>query len=99
MKYKSFTIENYKGIKDITLDLNRSNLYCFIGINESGKTTLLDAIKTWWLLCNGGKLYPITNLLMFVQNCTTLNTCNLIHICNHANSIQHRSKNQSDKIP
>jgi ABC-type molybdenum transport system ATPase subunit/photorepair protein PhrA len=48
MKYKSFHIENYKGIKKIDIDLSVSpdfKVYAFIGLNESGKTTLLEAMN------------------------------------------------------
>ena len=45
MKIKKINIENYRSIKDIHLDL-RDNLNVFVGINGSGKTTILDAIST-----------------------------------------------------
>ena len=47
MKYTKFTIENYKGIPKIELDLSKkpgSNIFTLVGLNESGKTTLLEAI-------------------------------------------------------
>lgn len=47
MKYTKFTIKNYKGIPEITLDLTKkpnSNIFTLVGLNESGKTTLLEAI-------------------------------------------------------
>jgi predicted ATPase len=44
MGYKSFRIRGYKGInKDIVIDLERSSLIPIIGINECGKTTILEA--------------------------------------------------------
>lgn len=48
MKYTKFTIENYKGIKKLDLDLAISpdhKIYTLIGLNESGKTTILEAIN------------------------------------------------------
>ena len=39
---------NFKGIEDITLNLDKSpnaNIYTFVGLNESGKTTILEAIN------------------------------------------------------
>lgn len=48
MRYKSFYIKNYKGIKDLTIDLNRdpfTNIITLVGLNESGKTTILEAIS------------------------------------------------------
>ncbi|MDD4967961.1 MAG: AAA family ATPase [Paludibacter sp.] len=44
MKIKSIKIENYRGIKDISIEL-MDNLNVFVGINGSGKTTILDAIS------------------------------------------------------
>jgi len=48
MKYTKFTIENYKGIKNLELDLSIQpdhKIYTLIGLNESGKTTILEAIN------------------------------------------------------
>jgi predicted ATPase len=47
MKYKSFYIKNYKGIKQLTLDLDKDpsmKILTLVGLNESGKTTILEAI-------------------------------------------------------
>lgn len=47
MKYKKFTIKNYKGIFNMTLDLDRkpdTNITTLVGLNESGKTSILEAI-------------------------------------------------------
>ena len=49
MRYTSFYIKNYKGIKELTLDLDKkptSDIYTLVGLNESGKTTILEAIST-----------------------------------------------------
>lgn len=48
MKYIGFTIKNYKGIPNITLDLTKkpsTNIFTLVGLNESGKTTILEAIN------------------------------------------------------
>jgi predicted ATP-dependent endonuclease of OLD family len=49
MIYKSFRIINYKGVRDtiITIPNGNSNAVTFIGLNESGKTTLLEAIYSF----------------------------------------------------
>ncbi len=45
MKYLKFIIRNYKGISnDIEIDLAKKSLIPIIGINECGKTTILNAI-------------------------------------------------------
>lgn len=48
MKYSEFKIKNFKGIENITFDLDKSpeaNIYTLVGLNESGKTTILEAIN------------------------------------------------------
>ncbi len=48
MKYEKFIIKNFKGIEHIEINLNRSpeaNIYSLIGLNESGKTTILEAMN------------------------------------------------------
>lgn len=48
MRYLSFTIKDFKGVKEATLDLEgkmEPGIYALVGLNESGKTTVLDAIK------------------------------------------------------
>jgi predicted ATP-dependent endonuclease of OLD family len=49
MLYKSFRIQNYKGIRDTTIEIpvGQSRAVTFIGLNESGKTTLLEAIYSF----------------------------------------------------
>ncbi|MDD1745452.1 MAG: ATP-binding protein, partial [Candidatus Methanoperedens sp.] len=48
MKFTEFKIQNFKGIEDITINLDKSpnaNIYTLVGLNESGKTTILEAIN------------------------------------------------------
>lgn len=48
MKTISVSIENFKGIQKLKIDLNgnpKSNVFCLVGLNESGKTTILEAIN------------------------------------------------------
>jgi len=50
MRYTSFSIRNFKGIHEIDIDLSRlpnSPVFALVGLNESGKTTILEAIH--WL--------------------------------------------------
>ena len=47
MKYIKFTIINYKGIPEIGLELNKKpspKIFTLVGLNESGKTSILEAI-------------------------------------------------------
>ena len=43
MRYESFRIRNYRAIKDLTINLDKK-IIPIIGINECGKTTILQAI-------------------------------------------------------
>ncbi|MBM1107511.1 AAA family ATPase [Aurantibacter crassamenti] len=47
MIYKNFTIENFKGIKKVSLSLRKNDLVLLLGLNESGKTTILKAIEAF----------------------------------------------------
>lgn len=48
MKFTYFKFKNFKGIENQKLDLSKnpdSNIYTLVGLNESGKTTILEAIN------------------------------------------------------
>jgi len=48
MKYLEFEIKNFKGIKEIKIDLSiykSQKVFSLVGLNESGKTTILEAIN------------------------------------------------------
>ncbi len=48
MKFTSFRIQNFKGIDDLTINFDKSpdaNIYTLVGLNESGKTTILQAMN------------------------------------------------------
>lgn len=48
MKYKEFHIVNFRGIADQKINLSdssKSNIFTLVGLNESGKTTVLEAIN------------------------------------------------------
>ncbi|WP_412559378.1 AAA family ATPase [Thalassospira sp. MIT1370] len=50
MRYVSFRIKNFKGIKDTTVQLETvagASVFAFVGLNESGKTTILEAIHSF----------------------------------------------------
>jgi hypothetical protein len=50
LRYESFRIQNFKGIKDTTLQLQTvagANVFAFVGLNESGKTTVLEAVHSF----------------------------------------------------
>ena len=48
MRYRYFDIENFRGIRKLRFDLDASragNIITLVGLNESGKTTILEAIN------------------------------------------------------
>lgn len=48
MHYKFFEIENYRGIREVRLDLSSAatgSVFTLVGLNESGKTTVLEAVS------------------------------------------------------
>ncbi len=47
MKITAFEIKNYKGITHARINLNgnKGSIYTLVGLNESGKTTILEAIN------------------------------------------------------
>lgn len=48
MQFLEFDIKNFKGIKRLTIKINPlTNIYTFVGLNESGKTTILEAINAF----------------------------------------------------
>ncbi len=47
MRYTSFEIKNFKGIRSLRLDLDappKGRIMTLVGLNECGKTTILEAI-------------------------------------------------------
>ncbi len=47
MIYKNFAIEHYKGIEKVEISLKKNDLLLLLGLNESGKTTILKAIESF----------------------------------------------------
>ena len=48
MKYIKFIIKNFKGIKEVEIDLTKypnGKIFPLVGLNEAGKTTILEAIN------------------------------------------------------
>ena len=47
MKFIEFNIKNFKGIKNATINLQGGRIFTLVGLNEGGKTTLLEAIHSF----------------------------------------------------
>lgn len=56
MKYKSITLENLKGIKKVKIDFTNNRILTLVGLNESGKTTILEGMHLFYKLVKGEKL-------------------------------------------
>jgi predicted ATP-dependent endonuclease of OLD family len=51
MRYTAFTIKNFKGIQSLKLDLDSnpaSKIFILVGLNESGKTTIMEALSFFY---------------------------------------------------
>ena len=50
MDYTKFKIENFKGIRSLEFNVKGelSRIFTLVGLNESGKTTLLEAMAYWY---------------------------------------------------
>lgn len=55
MRFLSFEIENFRGIKWAKIELvpAGAGIFTLIGLNESGKTTILEAISTFQVRGDG----------------------------------------------
>ena len=47
MKYQEFRIKNFKAIKNTSINLKKDQLVLLLGVNESGKTSILKAIESF----------------------------------------------------
>lgn len=56
MKYREFSISNFKGIEKVELDLKNNRIITLVGLNESGKTTIMQAISIYYELSKGRAL-------------------------------------------
>ena len=51
MRYTAFKIKNFKGIRELELKLDsapNSNIFTIVGLNESGKTTIMEALSFFY---------------------------------------------------
>ncbi|MEO8768799.1 MAG: AAA family ATPase [Ferruginibacter sp.] len=53
MKYTKFEIDNFKGIDSIELKLTNNRVISLVGLNESGKTTIMEALNTFYVISKG----------------------------------------------
>ena len=48
MIYKSFKIKNFKGIDEVNVDLANSRIITLVGLNESGKTSIMEGVQLFY---------------------------------------------------
>lgn len=80
MKLSRISIKNFKGIKDIDLKIGNSRIMQIVGINESGKTTILEAInfiKKYKEFDDYSKLIPSDKKNSFNESINLLYSFNL----------------------
>ncbi|MBI2596772.1 AAA family ATPase [Candidatus Daviesbacteria bacterium] len=53
MIYKKFTIKKFKGIDEVDIDLSNNRVITLVGLNESGKTTIMEAISLFYKMIKG----------------------------------------------
>lgn len=56
MRYRKFKIQNYKGISTVEIDFVENRILTLVGLNESGKTTILESIRLFFELINGATI-------------------------------------------
>lgn len=54
MQFLNVKLQNYKGISEVEIDLSDTQLVCLLGMNEAGKTTILEGLHYLGFLCHGG---------------------------------------------
>lgn len=64
MIYKSFEIKNFKGIDRVNIDLSNVRIISLVGLNESGKTSIMEAIHFFYQMVKDGEP-PIDKLNAF----------------------------------
>ena len=64
MIYKSFEIKNFKGIDKVNIDLSNVRIVNLVGLNESGKTSIMEAIHFFYQTIKGEEA-PIDKLNAF----------------------------------
>lgn len=80
MKLKKINVKNFKGIQQLELDLSKTpsnNIYTLVGINESGKTTILEALDYFE--------YNDDRALKEISNASQLNENDIIPINKRSN--------------
>jgi len=56
MIYKSFKIKNFKGIDGVVVDLVNSRIVTLVGLNESGKTSIMEGVHLFYQMIKGENL-------------------------------------------
>lgn len=55
MIYTRFFIKNYKGVDEVRLDLDSNRIITLVGLNESGKTSVMGGIAQFYKLIRGSE--------------------------------------------
>lgn len=55
MLYKRFEIKNFRGIHEVVIDLANNRIITLVGLNESGKTTVMEAMSVVYQVIKGNQ--------------------------------------------
>ncbi len=55
MLYKNFVVKNFKGIHKVSVDLDSDRIITLVGLNESGKTSVMEAINLFYQMIKGNE--------------------------------------------
>ena len=61
MKFTKFFLQNFKGIKNLEIKLDKGKPLALVGLNESGKTSILEGIKLIGQHCKNIQEYHLEN--------------------------------------
>lgn len=64
MIYKSFETKNFKGVNRVVIDFTNARIITLVGLNESGKTSIMEAIHLFYQMIKGEQV-PIERLNEF----------------------------------
>ena len=68
MIYKQFHIRRFRGVSEVTVSLAKGDLVLLVGLNESGKTTILRGIEAFDHRNDPPKGDPFSTFLKSVRN-------------------------------
>ncbi len=95
MEYRKFVVRNFKGIDELELAIEtkpRTWIHTLVGLNESGKSTILQAINLFGTTATADTLkpldlpeYDITDVSQLIPKSKSANFNDSISVTSHQN--------------